>query len=67
MNQFQIDNFQGYIDRTKHWQEIAQGMSQSLDLEDKIDEINKQIEYAKMSPSPVEGAKRIETLQQVKE
>ena len=67
MNQFQIDNFQGYIDRTKHWQEIAQGMSQSLDLEDKIDEINKQIEYAKMSPSPVEGAKRIEALQQVKE
>ena len=67
MNQFQIDNFQGYIDRTKHWQEIAQGMSQSLDLEDEIAEIDKKIEYAKMSPSPVEGAKQIEALQQVKE
>ena len=26
MNQFQIDDFQGYINRTQHWQEIAKGM-----------------------------------------
>jgi hypothetical protein len=41
MNQFQIDDAQGYIDRTKFWQQLAQGVIDSWDIEDRVNEINK--------------------------
>lgn len=44
MNDFQIGDFQGYIDRTKQWQRLAEGMSASWDIEDRVNQINKEIE-----------------------
>lgn len=44
MNDFQIGDFQGYIDRTKQWQRLAEGISASWDIEDRVNQINKEIE-----------------------
>lgn len=44
MNDFQIGDFQGYIDRTKHWQELSKGVIRSWEIEDRVNQINKEID-----------------------
>lgn len=55
MNQFQIDDFQGYIDRTKHWQQLAQGIVRSWDIEQQVNDINRQIEELRLQPYSVDS------------
>ena len=50
MNQYQIDSATGYIQRTKKWQELANAMQESWDIEDRVNQINKEIDELEKLP-----------------
>ena len=50
MNDFQIGDFQGYIDRTKHWQELSKGVTRSWEIEERVNQINGEIEQLRAAP-----------------
>ena len=62
MNQFQIDDFQGYIDRTTHWQQLSQGVMRSWDIEEQVNDINRQIEELRSQPYSPQGESQIANL-----
>ena len=44
MNDFQIGDFQGYIDRTNHWKELSKGITRSWEIEERVNQINSEID-----------------------
>ena len=50
MNDFQIGSFQGYIDRTNYWKELSEGVSRSWEIEDRVNQINNEIDSLRMQP-----------------
>lgn len=44
MNDFQIGDFQGYIDRTNHWKELSKGITRSWEIEERVNQINAEID-----------------------
>lgn len=51
MNDFQIEDFQGYIDRSNKWRELAADLQEQWDIEDRVNEINKEISVLNNSVS----------------
>lgn len=48
MNDFQIQDFQGYIDRSDLWESLANDVKEYWDIEDRVNEINNQISQLRM-------------------
>lgn len=48
MNDFQIQDFQGYLDRSDLWESLANDVKEYWDIEDRVNEINNQISQLRM-------------------
>lgn len=52
MNDFQIQDFQGYLDRSDQWERLANDVIEYWDIEDRVNQINKEVSDLRMKTSP---------------
>lgn len=50
MNDLQAQSFQGLVDRTQQWQKLAKSQMRSLDIQDRVNQINNEIDVLQASP-----------------